>query len=74
MKAGEFIARSTYCIFARAEKKPCSNCELKTSMQMLLRPTSLSDWLLTSQPAVRGKANLIPIGSEVSRDPLPAPT
>lgn len=29
MKAGEFIARSTYCIFARAEKKPCSNCGWK---------------------------------------------
>lgn len=38
-------------------------------MQMLLRPTSLSDWLLTSQPAVSGEADLFPIGSAVSCDP-----
>lgn len=36
---------------------------------MLLRPTSLSDWLLTSQPAVSGEADLFPIGSAVSCDP-----
>lgn len=66
MKAGEFIARSTYCIFARAEKKPCSNCGWKHQCKCYYasppslsdwlrtsRPLSLSDWLRTSQPAQR---------------------
>lgn len=70
MKAGEFIARSTYCIFARAEKKPCSNCDWKHQCKCYyVRPPSLSDWLQTSQPAVSGKAGLFPIGSAASRDP-----
>lgn len=68
MKAGEFIARSTYCIFARAEKKPCSNCGWKHQCKCYYVPTSLSDWLLTSQPAVSGEADPFLIGSAVSCD------
>ena len=74
MKAGEFIAWSTYCIFATAEKKHVAivaeninvNVIMLSQFSVILADDIAPRWLIVS-----GKADLLSIGSPVSHDPTP---
>lgn len=72
MKAGKFIVRSTYCIFAIAEKTHVAIAAENINVNVIM-PSQLSVILAADiaqrRLIVSGKAGLLSIGSAVSGDP-----
>lgn len=70
--AGEFIVRSTYCIFAIAEKKHVAIAAENINVNVIMPShfsVILADDMSQCRLTVSGKAGLLPIGSPASHDP-----